>query len=424
MMRKISAALFMCASLAAADPAVEAAGVGARAYGMGGCFTALADDFSALYWNPAGLAFVPVREVHCAFDGGLHNAETVLSGRSTPSYGRSLRIHSAGFLRSVPTVRGGFAFALGFSSPWLLDDLLDYSGPDVYQGTAGLAGAGDTLYPGDTLFSDRCSRRAVGRCNLWSAGLGWQVAPGLGFGFSLGLLSGSERIDLTAVTHTANGAFEDFDERMERAYLGYDARLGLLYRPSTLFSAGIRLELPRRAAVAENRGSVDYLTPGGGGMATDFGVLRSAFSAAAGIALKLPAVTVSCDAAFRGPAGGAPEGSEIDGWKFGAGAGVEAPLRPLAGVVRCGYSWTQPGLSSMAIAWEETGFDEPGAPRVINGRHLVTAGYSLFLGSVASLELAYGMSFRQSAAGDPDWQNELTERHLLQRGVLSFSIRY
>jgi hypothetical protein len=33
-------------------------GVGARAIGMGGAFTATADDITALYWNPAGLAQV------------------------------------------------------------------------------------------------------------------------------------------------------------------------------------------------------------------------------------------------------------------------------------------------------------------------------------------------------------------------------
>jgi hypothetical protein len=38
-------------------------GVGARGIGMGGAYTALADDASAVYWNPAGLARLEKREV-------------------------------------------------------------------------------------------------------------------------------------------------------------------------------------------------------------------------------------------------------------------------------------------------------------------------------------------------------------------------
>lgn len=37
-------------------------GVGARALGMGGAYTALADDANALYWNPSGLAKLEKRE--------------------------------------------------------------------------------------------------------------------------------------------------------------------------------------------------------------------------------------------------------------------------------------------------------------------------------------------------------------------------
>jgi long-subunit fatty acid transport protein len=38
-------------------------GVGARAVGMGEAFTAVADDASAVYWNPAGLNFLDNKEV-------------------------------------------------------------------------------------------------------------------------------------------------------------------------------------------------------------------------------------------------------------------------------------------------------------------------------------------------------------------------
>ena len=43
-------------ALAAAQPANAQSPVGARASGMAGAFVAVADDATAVYWNPAGVA--------------------------------------------------------------------------------------------------------------------------------------------------------------------------------------------------------------------------------------------------------------------------------------------------------------------------------------------------------------------------------
>ncbi|MCR4295433.1 MAG: PorV/PorQ family protein, partial [Elusimicrobia bacterium] len=58
------ALLLGAASVRAAETAAFLdIGVGARGIGMGGAHTALADDSSAVYWNPAGLARLEQREV-------------------------------------------------------------------------------------------------------------------------------------------------------------------------------------------------------------------------------------------------------------------------------------------------------------------------------------------------------------------------
>ena len=65
----VLAALLGVCLLAAPAGATKYAGeflkiqIGARALGMGGAFTAVADDATAPYWNPAGMVYLPYREV-------------------------------------------------------------------------------------------------------------------------------------------------------------------------------------------------------------------------------------------------------------------------------------------------------------------------------------------------------------------------
>ena len=59
----------MAIALAPADSAAqsEQVPIGARAIGMGGAFSAIADDGTALYWNTAGLGQIGHQEIRGAY---------------------------------------------------------------------------------------------------------------------------------------------------------------------------------------------------------------------------------------------------------------------------------------------------------------------------------------------------------------------
>ena len=57
-------------------------GLGARTMGMGGAFLAVADDFTTLYWNPAGLAQIRKFELFGSLSHSGRNMQKQSSTRS------------------------------------------------------------------------------------------------------------------------------------------------------------------------------------------------------------------------------------------------------------------------------------------------------------------------------------------------------
>lgn len=70
-------------------------GIGARALAMGGAFVAVADDATAVYWNPAGLAQV---------------ADTRIAGMSTDLYGLGITHQYVGAVSTIANIGIGLAW--------------------------------------------------------------------------------------------------------------------------------------------------------------------------------------------------------------------------------------------------------------------------------------------------------------------------
>ncbi len=139
-------------------------GVGARAMGIGGAFTAVSDDGTAFYWNPAGISLVRDRELSAMY--------STLFGISDPlaSY------HSVSILQPLAT--GEASVSLG----WLrlsVDDIPLYpelpggreGGPSRWR-DPGLQGDGRT----DSYFTDREDALffSFSKMNRFNLDLGWQ----------------------------------------------------------------------------------------------------------------------------------------------------------------------------------------------------------------------------------------------------------
>jgi long-subunit fatty acid transport protein len=107
------------------------AGVGVRAMGMGGAFTGVADDFTAIYWNPAGLAQIRDNQVYTAMQRGARTSDALFAGTAASAELVNTRFTGLGIVLPYPVYRGSLVFAAGTTRIQDFDWNLRQQGPDA-----------------------------------------------------------------------------------------------------------------------------------------------------------------------------------------------------------------------------------------------------------------------------------------------------
>jgi hypothetical protein len=380
--RILSAVLLPAAFASAFDPSLgRAEDVAARPMGLGGSYTAVASDGSALYYNPAGLADVRKHEI------GMSLERTVLNGvgraddfPSVHLRQEDLRIQSATWLLPIPTSRGGLTFALGYYRPRTFADVIGYQ--DIDSRTLG-----NYVYKAD------------GTLQAWRAAFGIDLAPDISFGLATSFVSGSEEITITG---------RDSSLRTEgylRDYAGMDLE------PALMFKISPRMKLGLSLVVWEHLFDIDetYEVKDEGNSESRFRA-NYPFQVKSGLAYQGDTWLLAADArlnAWSQYEYAPREGSTYQKADFQdeliLSVGGEKYIKPANMVLRAGYTYN---------TLPERAFD----PSYDLNRISVGAGF-LFSGAL-SLDLAYSYSFWGWAGDGISLDNR---EH---RALATFSFRY
>ena len=88
--------------------------IGARSQGMGNTVVGIADDFTALFGNPAGLS----QQKSYEFSAGLsrlgYNNNVTFFGKKLTDDNNAINLNNLGIVYPIATIRGGLTFAFGF----------------------------------------------------------------------------------------------------------------------------------------------------------------------------------------------------------------------------------------------------------------------------------------------------------------------
>jgi len=113
---------------------------GPKALGMGGAFVGVADDLSAIYWNPAGLTQTKVPNISIFYTGIMPTSTYKMEQMEIDAKTESKLHHAPGFFAAMPcqlvegvTLGLGVFIPAGLGTEWVGKDLTAFSSGEEYE---------------------------------------------------------------------------------------------------------------------------------------------------------------------------------------------------------------------------------------------------------------------------------------------------
>jgi hypothetical protein len=265
-------------------------GVGARAVGMGGAYTGVAADYSALYWNPAGLAQLTFGETTIGLSYHDNRSTSGFFGLGQDATTSTFNLNSLGMVVPLEVRRGSAVLAFGFHRQSSFAGSLGFEGfnpnSSIIQswapngGTVPSSVADNLAYQlyltnidsSTNRFDSRILNRVTqlgaitesGGLNNWSFGGAVDIAKNLSLGVTFTYMSGSYRYDRNYQEKDSKNIYQAFpfdftslsvDDYIESDLSGWNAKFGLMYRIPEFLRIGFAYQTATVISVKENFGT-------------------------------------------------------------------------------------------------------------------------------------------------------------------------
>lgn len=214
---------------------------GVRSASMGNAGVAMSEDFTALFYNPANLAYIYRFELSGALHYDYLSYHSNFEGNTDNGTDSYVKLQNFGAVIPVPTSRGGLAFGLGFTRTNTFDRRIRFSG----TGDDGL------IYDADESIKGGLGKFCIGG--------GVQVSPIAALGMSLDLYIGGEKYNWYLDIRNPGGTEwpdtveqKTYVDDIRSEYSGVGARFCMTLVPSKYVQTGLYIATPTALNIDED----------------------------------------------------------------------------------------------------------------------------------------------------------------------------
>ncbi|MGD8306450.1 MAG: outer membrane protein transport protein [Ignavibacteria bacterium] len=270
---------------------------GARSLGMGNSYVAISDDYSSIFFNPAGLGLINKLGLTASINSNNFDNSTTFLRNSISSSKNDIKLSQFGFVFPVPTVRGSLVFSLGYNQVKNFNSVVEFDGfnngntsmiqhltgdiNDVAPLTYDIGLAYEVRDPitdeyirDETLINGMLNQSGIikteGSIGAWSFAGSAEVSKGLFVGGTFNILSGNYKRDRDYYEDDTRDIYGDdlelfpgdadtrdfltfyLNDIIDWDLTGWNFKLGMLYAWEQLFKFGVAVKFPTYYTIKEN----------------------------------------------------------------------------------------------------------------------------------------------------------------------------